>query len=116
MKLEDLRYAKSHEWAFIDGDICTVGITQHAVDLLTDITHLQLPKLGAQIKAETRFGEVESVKSVNDLITPLSGEVIEINEKAVKDTAKVNAEPYGDGWLIKVKLAPSASHPRRVPH
>ena len=109
MDLNTLHYAKSHEWALVEGDICTVGITQHACELLTDIIHLQLPKVGAHIAAETRFGEVESVKSVNDLIAPLSGEVIEVNPKPVKDAGIVNEHPYGDGWLVKVKIAPGAS-------
>ncbi|QVL30135.1 glycine cleavage system protein GcvH [Telmatocola sphagniphila] len=109
MDLNTLHYAKSHEWAHVEGDICTVGITQHAVDLLTDIIHLELPKVGAAVKAETRFGEVESVKSVNELIAPLSGTVIEVNDKAAKDTSLVNSDPYGAGWLIKIKLAPDAA-------
>ncbi len=116
MDLNSLRYAKSHEWAAIHGDICTVGITQHAVDLLTDIIHLQLPKVGATLTADKQFGEVESVKSVNELIAPLNGEVIEVNPKPVKDAAIVNADPYGEGWLIKIKLAPGASQSHLMDH
>lgn len=104
-----LLYAKSHEWADIQGDICTVGITAYAVEQLTDVTHLQLPKVGTATTAEKPFGEIESVKAVFDLYAPVTGEVVEVNEAVRKDPSLINADSYGKGWMIKIKLAPNAS-------
>jgi glycine cleavage system H protein len=108
MDLSKLKYLPSHEWAAITDDICTVGITQFAVDQLTDVTHLQLPKVGAEVTAGTPFGEIESVKAVFDLNTPVTGTVAERNEAVVKDPSIINADPYGKGWMIKIKLSPGA--------
>lgn len=105
MNLAELRYLPSHEWAKIDGDICTVGITQYAVDQLTDVTHLELPKVGTKVTASKRFGEIESVKAVFDLNAPVSGEVIEKNTAVEKDPSLINSDPYTKGWMIRIKLA-----------
>lgn len=104
-----LLYAKSHEWADLQGDICTVGITSYAVEQLTDVTHLQLPKVGAKTTGEKPFGEIESVKAVFDLYAPVTGEVVEVNEAVRNDPSLINADNYGKGWMIRIKMAPGAS-------
>jgi glycine cleavage system H protein len=108
MDLSKLRYMKSHEWADIQGEVCTVGITQYAVDQLTDVTHLQLPSAGTAVTAGQPFGEIESVKAVFDLYAPVSGTVLEVNPAPRSDPAVINADPYGKGWMIKIKMAPDA--------
>ncbi len=106
---QDLRYSTTHEWAKIDGDICTVGITQFAVEQLTDVVALEF-KVGkgrkTAVVAERPFGEIESVKAVSDLNAPVSGEVVEVNQAVANDPSLVAADPYGKGWLIKIKTAP----------
>ena len=109
MDLTALRYASSHEWAQRDGDVVTVGITQYAVDQLTDVTHLQLPKAGAAVTAGKPFGEIESVKAVFDLYAPATGTVAEVNAPLAADPSPINADCYGAGWMIKIKLAASAT-------
>jgi glycine cleavage system H protein len=104
-----LKYLPSHEWADIRGGVCMVGITQYAVDQLTDVTHLQLPKVGAAVTAGQPFGEIESVKAVFDLNAPVTGTVAEKNEAAEKDPSLINQDPYGRGWMIKIKLAAGAT-------
>src|SRR6476659_6805456 len=108
MDLSKLRYLPSHEWADIQGDVCTVGITQYAVDQLTDVTHLQLPSAGKAVTATQPFGEIESVKAVFDLNAPMSGTVLEKNSAVEKDPSIINQDPYGKGWMLKIKLAPGA--------
>jgi len=103
-----LRYLPTHEWADIQGDVCTVGITQYAVEQLTDVTHLQLPAVGKAVTAAQPFGEIESVKAVFDLNAPVSGTVAEKNTAVEKDPSLINQDPYGKGWMIKIKLAPGA--------
>lgn len=111
MDLSKLFYAESHEWADLQGSICTVGITQYAVDQLTDVTHIQLPKVSAPVTAGKPFGEIESVKAVFDLNSPMSGEIIEVNEAVRKDPTLVSSDPYGKGWMIRIKVAQeSTSH------
>ncbi len=107
MDLTQLRYAKSHEWTSLDGTTVTIGITQFAVDQLTDVTYLELPIVGKQLKTGDEFGVVESVKSTSPLISPVTGEVIETNPSVVADTAILNTDPYGKGWLMRVKLSPN---------
>jgi len=102
---EDLHYTKSHEWVRIAGEIGTIGITDHAQKELGEIVYLELPELGHVYDAEAEFGTVESVKAVSELYTPLSGEVVEVNKSAVAEPGIVNDDPYGDGWLIKLKLS-----------
>jgi glycine cleavage system H protein len=108
MDLDALRYAKSHEWSRWEGDVVIVGITQHAVDQLTDVTHLQLPRVGAKLKAEEPFGEIESVKAVFDLYAPVTGEVSAVNDKLAANPSTINADCYGAGWMLKIKPAPGA--------
>ena len=109
MDLTALRYAKSHEWARPDGDVVTVGITQYAVDQLTDVIHLELPKAGTAVTAEKPFGEIESVKAVFDLYAPVTGDVVEVNSALAADPGRINADCYGSGWMLKIKPAPGAT-------
>jgi glycine cleavage system H protein len=104
----DRRYSTSHEWHKQEGDIVTIGITKHAVDELTDITYVDLPAPGKKIEAGKRFGEIESVKATAELYTSVSGEVLEANAALKTDPSLVNTDPYGKGWMIKVK-APGAN-------
>jgi len=104
----DRRYTESHEWHKQDGDTVTIGITQHAVDELTDITYVDLPAVGKKVSADSRFGEIESVKATAELNSAVSGEVIETNPALKEDPSLVNSDPYGKGWMIKVK-APGAN-------
>jgi glycine cleavage system H protein len=101
----DLHYTKSHEWVRIDGEIGTIGITEHAQKELGEIVYLELPEVGHVYNAEEEFGTVESVKAVSELFTPVSGEVVEVNKRAVGEPGIVNDDSYGDGWLIKLKLS-----------
>lgn len=109
MDLNMLRYAKSHEWVSLEGEQATVGITRFAVDQLTDVTYLELPKIGKKIKAGDEFGVIESVKSTSPLYAPIAGEVVAVNDATVKDTAIINGDPYEKGWLIKLKVESSVS-------
>src|SRR5512132_931488 len=102
---EELHYTQSHEWVRIDGEIGTIGITDHAQKELGEIVYLELPEVGHVFNADDEFGTVESVKAVSELFTPLSGEVVEINKGAVAEPGIVNDDPFGDGWLIKMKLS-----------
>jgi glycine cleavage system H protein len=102
---EDLRYTASHEWVRIDGATGTIGITDHAQKELGEIVYLELPEAGHVFNANDEFGTVESVKAVSELFTPVSGEVVEINKGAVGEPGIVNDDPYGDGWLVKLKLS-----------
>ena len=101
---DELRYHPEHDWARIDGDEATLGITWFAQDSLGELVHFEPPEAGSAIAKDASYGEVESVKAVSDLITPLSGEVIEINQKVVDAPETVNEDPYGDGWLIRVRM------------
>jgi glycine cleavage system H protein len=105
----DLRYAPSHEWARREGDFVVVGITQHAVDLLTDLVYIDLPDVGESTSAAGSFGEVESVKAVSDLYAPIAGEVADVNGEVVNDPSIIAKDPYGKGWLIKIKPDPGAT-------
>ncbi len=101
----DLRYSKEHEWVRVKNGAATVGITDYAQDQLGDIVYLDLPAAGAKLTQYEKMGEIESVKAVSDLFTPVNGEVVEVNQAAVDAPEVVNSEPYGAGWLIKVRLA-----------
>ena len=101
---EDLLYHPEHDWARIDGEVAVLGITWHAQDLLGELVHYEPPAVGAAIAKDASYGEVESVKAVSDLISPLSGEVLEVNQKVVDAPETVNEDPYGDGWLIRIRL------------
>lgn len=100
----DLKYAKSHEWARLDGDVVTIGMTEYAQSELGDITYLELPDPGTAVSAAEPFGVVESVKAASDIYAPVAGEVIERNEDAIGAPEVLNSSPYGDAWLIKVKV------------
>ena len=104
----DLKYAKSHEWVRVSGTVATVGITDHAQHELTDVVFVELPEVGRQVKAGEACAVVESVKTANDIYSPVSGEIIEVNKAVVADPALVNSAPYADGWFYKVKLSNSA--------
>ena len=105
MKLPvDLMYTKDHEWIRIDNDIATIGITDFAQGELGDIVYVEIETLNQTLNAETVFGSVEAVKTVADLFMPLSGEVIEINESLEDEPELVNTDPFGNGWIIKIKL------------
>ena len=101
----DLKYAKSHEWVRVNGDVATVGITDHAQHELTDVVFVELPDLGRKIKAAEACAVVESVKTASDIYSPLSGEITEVNQAVVDDPALVNSEPYEDGWFFRIKLS-----------
>ena len=101
----DLKYAKSHEWVRVAGDVATVGITDHAQHELTDIVFIELPAVGRKLAAGEACAVVESVKTASDIYSPVSGEVAEINKAVVDNPALVNTEPYGGGWFYKIKLS-----------
>jgi glycine cleavage system H protein len=105
----DLRYAETHEWARLEGEICTVGITQFAVEQLTDVVHVELPDVGQKVEAGRTFGEIESVKAVSDLYAPVAGEVLAVNDKLKADPSDISADPYGKGWLIKLRVPAGTS-------
>ena len=105
MNPEELRYTESHEWVHVNGDIGTIGITDHAQKQLGEIVYLELPEVGHVFNADEEFGTVESVKAVSELYVPVSGEVVETNKAAVGEPGIINDDPFGDGWLIKVKLS-----------
>ena len=104
----DLKYAKSHEWVRVSGDTATVGITDHAQHELSDVAFVELPAKGRQVKAGETCAVVESVKSANDIYSPVSGQVVEVNQAVANDPALVNKDPYGNGWFFKVQLSQSA--------
>jgi len=116
MDPKTLRYSKTHEWARLEGDTCVVGLSQFAVDQLTDIIYIELPDVGDAVSAEGSFGEIESVKAVNDLYSPVHGEVAAINGELENDPALVSRDPYGKGWLIKVKVAAGANLDHLLTH
>ena len=104
MNPDDLHYTPSHEWVRIDGDVGTIGITDHAQKELGEIVYLELPEVGHVYNAEDEFGTVESVKAVSELFIPISGEVVEVNRAALAEPGIVNDDPFGDGWLVKLKV------------
>ena len=101
----ELKYTKDHEWVKIEGDIATVGITEFAQSELGDIVYVEIETVGESIDQEEVFGSVEAVKTVSDLFMPLSGEILEFNENLEANPELVNSDPYGEGWMIKVKLS-----------
>jgi glycine cleavage system H protein len=102
---DDVKYHREHDWARLEGETATVGITWYAQDALGEIVHFEPPEEGASVAAGESYGEVESVKAVSDLISPLSGEVAEVNKAVVDEPEKVNEDPYGEGWLIRIRLS-----------
>jgi glycine cleavage system H protein len=109
MDPKKLRYAKTHEWANLEGNICTIGLTKFAVEQLTDVVYLDLPDVGDHVFEGESFGEVESVKAVSDLYSPVNGEVAAVNDKLINDPAAVASDSYGEGWLIKIKVEPGTT-------
>lgn len=113
MKPEDLKYNPSHEWAGVADEggakVATVGITSFALEQLTDLVYMALPKVGQKVSAGQEFGEVESVKAVSPLYSPVTGEVVAVHSELVDKLETMAADPYGEGWIIKVKLADGAS-------
>jgi glycine cleavage system H protein len=101
---EELKYHREHDWARIEGDEATLGITWFAQDALGELVHYEAPEPGASIAQGSSYGEVESVKAVSDVIAPLSGEILEVNQKVVDEPETVNEDPYGEGWLVRIRL------------
>jgi glycine cleavage system H protein len=101
---KDLRYTKDHEWVKVDGDVATIGVTDYAANQLGDVVFVDLPKVGGSVEQFATFGVVESVKAVSDLYAPLSGEIAEVNADLSAKPELVNSDPYGDGWMIKVRV------------
>ena len=101
---DDLKYHRQHDWARIEGGEAVLGITWYAQDSLGELVHFEPPAEGQQVARDASYGEIESVKAVSDVIAPLSGEVLEVNRKAVDEPETVNADPYGEGWLIRIRL------------
>ena len=102
---EDLKYHPEHDWARIEGDEATFGITWYAQDALGEVVFFDPPEVGSQVAKDVAYAEVESVKAVSDVFAPLSGEIIEVNEGLADSPEKINEDPYGDGWMVKVKLS-----------
>ena len=102
---EGLKYHREHDWARIEGDEATLGVTWFAQDALGELVHFEAPAEGSTVTKDSSYGEVESVKAVSDVIAPLSGEILEVNQTVVDAPETVNADPYGDGWLIRIRLS-----------
>jgi glycine cleavage system H protein len=102
---DGLKYHPEHDWARIDGDAATVGITWFAQDALGELVHFEAPEAGATVTKDSSYGEVESVKAVSDVVAPLSGEILEVNQKVIDAPETVNEDPYGDGWLLRIRLS-----------
>src|SRR6266849_2417965 len=107
---KNLRFADSHEWAIVEGDVCTVGITKFAVEQLTDVVFVDLTKLGKKVAPKDAFGQIESVKSVNDLYAPVAGEIVARNDALEKEPTIVSSDPYGNGWVGKIKMSSKADY------
>jgi glycine cleavage system H protein len=105
---EDLRYHPEHDWVRIDGEEATFGITWYAQDALGEVVFYEPPKVGAEVSKDQPYAEVESVKAVSDVIAPLSGEIVAVNEALADSPERINQDPYGEGWLVRVKLADAA--------
>ena len=102
---EDLKYHREHDWARVDGDTATVGITWYAQDALGEVVFFDPPEVGTQVAKDQAYAEVESVKAVSDVFAPLSGEIVEVNATLADSPENINADPYGDGWMVKVRLS-----------
>jgi glycine cleavage system H protein len=105
---EDLRYHAEHDWARVEGDTATFGVTWYAQDALGEVVFFEPPEVGAEVKKDDAYAEVESVKAVSDVYAPMSGEITEVNEAARERPELINEDPYGEGWMVKVKLADPA--------
>ena len=105
MTPEDSRYAKSHEYINVEGEIGTIGITEYAQKELGDVVFVELPQVGTQLEAGDELGSIESVKAVSELFAPVGGEIVEVNERLAEKPELVNTDPYGDGWMVRMKVA-----------
>ena len=104
---DDLHYSKDHEWVRVDGNVALIGITDYAQDSLGDVVYVELPKVGDDFAANESFGSVESVKAVSEVFSPVSGEIVGLNETLADAPEKVNQDPYGEGWMIRVQMSNS---------
>jgi glycine cleavage system H protein len=102
---DDLRYHPEHDWARVDGAEAVLGITWYAQDALGELVHFEAPEAGATLSKDQAYAEVESVKAVSDVIAPLSGQVLEVNQKAIDEPETINEDPYGEGWLVRIRLS-----------
>ena len=102
---EDLHYSKDHEWVRVEGDVAVIGITDYAQNSLGDVVYVELPKADEEFAANESFGSVESVKAVSEMFSPVSGSVVAVNEALADEPEKVNGDPYGDGWMIRVRMS-----------
>ena len=105
---EELHYSKDHEWIRVEGDVGTIGITDYAQAKLVDIVYVELPRVGETFEANQSFGTVESVKATSDVFTPVSGEVVEVNESLPDDTETFKTDPYGEAWMVRIRLSDPA--------
>lgn len=101
---DNLQYSKDHEWVSVESDVATIGITDYAQNSLGDVVFVELPRVGERFEAHEAFGSVESVKAVSEIFTPVAGEVVEVNESLQDEAEKVNSDPYGDAWMVKIKM------------
>lgn len=106
--MSEVKYSKEHEWIKLDGDVATIGITQHATEMLGDIVFVELPEIGSSVEKDGNAGVVESTKAASDVYTPVSGEVVENNQAIVDDPGKVNSDPENDAWFFKLKIKDKA--------
>jgi glycine cleavage system H protein len=106
---EELRYTAEHEWIALDGSVASIGITEHAAEALGDVVYVSPPAVGATVTAGEPCGEIESTKSVSDLYSPVDGEVTEVNSEVEEDPGQVNTDPYGTGWIFKVRMSGTPS-------
>jgi len=104
----DLKYMKTHEWARIEGEMATIGITDYAQHQLGDIVYVELPEIGKTLEKDSSAGEIESVKAVGEFLMPLSGEIVEINAIVIESPESINSSPYGNGWMMKIKVSNSS--------
>ncbi len=105
MTPEDRKYSKAHEWAMLKDSVVTVGVTEFAVNSLGDVIFIDMPEVGAELTQDEKYGEIESVKTVSDLISPVTGTVVELNEVVAANPEAVNDDPYGNGWIMRVQIA-----------
>ena len=106
--MSEVKYSKEHEWIKLDGDVATIGITQHATEMLGDIVFVELPEIGSSVEKDGNAGVVESTKAASDVYTPVSGEVVENNQAIVDDPGKVNSDPENEAWFFKLKITDKA--------
>ena len=116
MNPEKLKFAKTHEWVSLEGSVATVGISDFAVKELTDVVHIELPQKGRKVSAGDTIGEIESVKAVSDLYAPVGGEIVEVNQSLESDLAQLSEDPFGKGWIVKLKVANPAEADKLLSH